>query len=208
MRSIELPEHETIKLTVLSSNWGREDGRTLENYLAFCRANPDVRCERTAEGEIVIVPPVGGEGAYRSGKAFSQLSNWAERTGLGKAFDSSVEFLLPDGSALSPDASWVSDASLARLTPAERREFLRLSPEFVIEVMSPSDRLKAAKAKMDAWISNGVQLAWLIDADHRSIYVYRRSRNPVTRKDLAEIAGEGPVKNFVLTLAAIWKGLR
>src|SRR5215467_4569017 len=109
MRSIELPEHETIKLTVLSSNWGREDGRSLDNYLAFCRANPDVRCERTAEGEIVIVPPTGGESAYRSIKAAAQLDNWAERTGLGKAFDSNVEFLLPDGSALSPDASWVSD---------------------------------------------------------------------------------------------------
>jgi len=208
MRSIELPEHETVKLTVLSSNWGREDGRSLENYLAFCRANPDVRCERTAEGEIVIVPPVGGEGAYRSGKAFAQLEQWSERSGLGKAFDSSVEFLLPDGSALSPDASWVSNESLARLTPAERREFLRLSPEFVIEVMSPSDRLKAAREKMEAWISNGVQLAWLIDGDHRTIYVYRRSRNPVTRKGLNEIAGEGPVKGFLLKLTAIWRGLQ
>ena len=208
MRSIELPEHETVKLTVLSSNWGREDGRTLENYLAFCRANPEVRCERTAEGEIVIVPPAGGEGAYRSGKAIAQLSSWAERSGLGKAFDSSVEFVLPDGSALSPDASWVSNESLTKLTPAERREFLRLSPEFVIEVMSPSDRLKAAKSKMEAWISNGVQLAWLIDADNRTIYVYRRNRNPVTRKGLEEIAGEGPVKGFVLKLAAIWRGLQ
>lgn len=208
MRSIELPEHETVKLTVLSSNWGREDGRSLENYLAFCRANPDVRCERTSEGEIVIVPPVGGEGAFRSGEAFAQLSIWARSTGLGKAFDSSVEFVLPDGSALSPDASWVSNESLARLTPAERREFLRLSPEFVIEVMSPSDRLKAAKEKMEAWVSNGVQLAWLIDADHRTIYVYRRNRAAVTRKSLEEIPGEGPVKGFALKLAAIWKGLQ
>ena len=115
---------------------------------------------------------------------------------------------MPDGSGLSPDASWVSDESLARLTPAERREFLRLSPEFVIEVMSPSDRLKAAKEKMEAWISNGVQLAWLIDGDRQTVYVYRKGRAPVTRKGLEEIAGEPPVKGLVLKLAAIWRGLR
>ncbi len=188
--------------------FGREDGLPQQDYLAFCRVNPNLRCELTSEGEVVIIPPSGGELSYRHGKILGQLARWSAENGIGKTFDSSVEFLLPDGSALSPDASWVSNESLAQLTPAERHEFLRLSPEFVIEVISPSDRLKAAKQKMEAWISNGVQLAWLIDADHRSIYVYRRSHNPVTRKDLAEIAGEGPLKSFVLTLAAIWKGLR
>jgi len=203
MRSIELPEHQAVKIVFRG-----EYGLSEPEYLAFCRANPDVRCERTAEGEVIIVPPVGGEGSYRSMKAASQLDHWVEQTGLGKAFDSSVEFLLPDGSALSPDASWVSDAALARLTPAERREFLRLSPEFVIEVMSPSDRLKTAKEKMEAWISNGVQVAWLIDADHQTVYVYRKGRQAVTRKGLDEIAGEGPMKGFVLRLAAIWRGLQ
>jgi Uma2 family endonuclease len=203
MRAIELPERETVKLV-----FGSGHGLSEHAYLAFCRANPGLRCERTAEREIVIVPPAGGEGAYRSGEAFAQVHSWVKRTGLGKAFDSSVEFLLPDGSALSPDASWVSDESLARLTPAQRREFLRLSPEFVIEVMSPSDRLKAAKEKMEVWIANGVPLAWLIDGDHQTVYVYRKGRPPVTRKGLEELAGEGPVKGLVLKLAAIWRGLR
>ena len=203
MRAIELPGREPVKLV-----FGSEQGLSEQAYLAFCRANPGLRCERTAEGEIVIVPPAGGEGAFRSGDAFYQLRDWVGRTGLGKAFDSSVEFLLPDGSGLSPDASWVSDESLARLTRTERREFLRLSPEFVIEVMSPSDRLKAVKEKMAAWISNGVQLAWLIDGDRQTVYVYRKGRPPVTRKGLDELAGEGPVKGLVLKLAAIWRGLR
>ncbi|HEV2200938.1 MAG TPA: Uma2 family endonuclease [Bryobacteraceae bacterium] len=202
MRSIELPERETVKLV-----FGSEHGLPLEEYLAFCRANPDLRCERTAEGEIVIVPPAGLEGAYRSGKAYSQLDRWVERTGLGKAFDSSAEFILPDGSALSPDAAWVSGESLARVTHAERRKFPRLCPEFVIEVMSPSDRLKTAKEKMEVWIANGVELGWLIDGDHRTVYVYRKGRAPATRKGIDEIAGEGPLKGLVLKLDAIWRGL-
>lgn len=202
MRSIELPERETVKLV-----FGAEHGLSEQAYLEFCRANPGLRCERTAEGEILIVPPAGGEGAYRSGEAYYQLRDWVGRTGLGKAFDSSVEFLLPDGSALSPDASWVSDDSLRRLSREQRREFLRLSPEFIIEVMSPTDRLKAAKAKMEVWIANGVQVAWLIDGDHETVYVYRKNHPVKTRRGVQELAGEGPVAGFVLQLRSIWKGL-
>jgi Uma2 family endonuclease len=203
MRVIELPGHESVRLVFDSAR-----GLSETDYLAFCRANPELRCERTAEGEVVIVPPAGGEGAYRSGKAFAQLDRWTEMDGRGKAFDSSVEFLLADGSALSPDASWVSNESLQRLSLEERRQFLRLSPEFVIEVMSPSDRLKPAKEKMERWIANGVQLGWLIDGDNKTVYVYRKGRNPVTRRGLDELAAGGAMNGFVLKLSAIWRGLR
>src|SRR5271157_3419682 len=84
MRSIELPENESVKL-VFDSDYNLSE----RDYLAFCHANPGLRCERTAEGEIVIVPPAGGEGAYRSGKAFAQLDRWAESDGRGRSFDSS-----------------------------------------------------------------------------------------------------------------------
>ena len=142
-------------------------------FVAFCHANPSLRVERTAEGELVILPPAGSEGSYRSGAAFAQLKRWAEGSGHGKAFDASVGFTLPDDSVRSPDASWVSNEPLARLTRPQRKEFLRLCPEFVIEVMPPSGRLQPAKAKMESWISNGARLAWLIDADHKAVYTYR-----------------------------------
>jgi len=202
MRSIELPGHETVRIVFDSENRS-----TVQDYLAFCRANPDLRCERTAEGEIVVVPPAGGESSHRNSKLSTQLGRWAGIDGRGQTFDSSVEFLLPDGSALSPDASWVSNEALARLSRQERREFLRLSPEFVVEVMSPSDRLKRAKAKMENWMKNGLQLGWLIDADKQTVYVYRKGRNPVTRRNMLELAADAPLEGFVLKLGLIWRGL-
>ena len=202
MRSIELSGHETVRIVFDSEN-----RLTVQDYLAFCRANPDLRCERTAEGEIVVVPPAGGESSHRNSKLSTQLGRWAEIDGRGQTFDSSVEFLLPDGSALSPDASWVSNEALARLSRQERREFLRLSPEFVVEVMSPSDRLKRAKAKMENWMKNGLQLGWLIDADKQTVYVYRKGRNPVTRRNMLELAADAPLEGFVLKLGLIWRGL-
>lgn len=203
MRRIEIPGREEVSLVF---SYG--EGLSLDQYLDFCGANPGLRCERTAEGEVVIVPPAGGEGAFRSGEAFGQVRAWALSDGRGRAFDSSVEFLLPDGSALSPDASWVLNESLHRLSLRERREFLRLTPEFIIKVMSPSDRLKAAKAKMECWIANGVELAWLIDGDRQTVYVYRQGRAPAIRRGIKELAGEGSLKGFTLSLSAIWRGLR
>jgi Uma2 family endonuclease len=176
-------------------------------YWAFCEANRDLHVERTAEGEIVIMPPAGGESDYRSNGVAIDLGIWARKGGRGKAFGSSVQFFLPDGSGLSPDAAWVSNESLSRLTKQQRKKFLRLTPEFIVEVLSPSDSLNDAKAKMEQWIANGVELAWLIDGDAETVHVYRQGRPPKIRRRIRELAGEGPVAGFVLNLAPIWQGL-
>ena len=130
-----------------------------------------------------------------------------ETSERGKPVGSSVQFLLPDGSGMSPDAAWVSNARLAALSKRERRQFLRLVPEFVIEVMSPSDRLAAAQKKMRLWAANGVELGWLIDADNRCVYVYRETAEPRLVNNAESISGEGPVEGFVLPLQEIWAGL-
>ena len=188
----------------------RKQGRepfSEEEYWAFCEANRDLHIERTAEGEIVVSPPAGGESDYRSLKSAAQLDRWAERDGTGRAFGPSVQYFLPDGSGLSPDASWVSKEALTRLTKRQRKKFLRLTPEFIIEVLSPSDNLKEAKAKMELWISNGVQLGWLIDGDAETVYVYCKGQSPKTKRRIKTLAGEGPVAGFVLNLVPVWEGL-
>jgi Uma2 family endonuclease len=114
------------------------------DYWAFCEANPDLHIERTPEGEIVIIPPAGGESDHRGVEVITELRIWARQEGHGQGFGSSVQFFLPDGSGLSPDAAWVSNESLSKLTKQERKKFLRLAPEFVVEVLSPSDNLKEA----------------------------------------------------------------
>ncbi len=176
-------------------------------YWAFCAANRDLRIERSGSGVIAILPLDGGETACRVADVTTDVAAWSHSDGRGKAFGPSVQFFLPDGSGLSPDAAWVSNESLAKLTKQQRRKFLRLSPEFIVEVLSPTDSLKQAKAKMQSWIANGVQLAWLIDGDARTVYVYRPGRAPRTRRGLREIAGEGPVAGFTLHLLPIWRGL-
>jgi Uma2 family endonuclease len=181
---------------------------TDDEYFDFCMSNPNVRFERTAQGEIVIVPPAGYESDHYSLEVGRQLGNWAIRDGRGTASGTSAEFILPTGAALSPDAAWVSNSRLSKLSKADLRKFPRLVPEFVVEVMSPSDRLRPAMEKMQEWMRGGVELAWLIHGDKKTVYIYRAGRNePETCSGITNLAAEGPVAGFVLDLTAIWAGL-
>lgn len=200
---VALPELESpVKLVM-----DREHRLNDDEYFAFCMANSNLNIERTAQGEIVIVPPAGGESDYRNTQLVTRLTTWAMQDGRGTAFGSSVEFILPSTAALSPDAAWVFREKIDRLTKEERRKFLRLVPDFVAEVMSPSDRLPASQAKMDEWIASGVRLGWLIDGDARTVYVYRTGRPMEKVTGATILTGDGPIEGFVLDLTAIWAGL-
>jgi len=175
-----------------------------EEYYAFCMANPDLRIERTAEGEIEIMPPTGGGTSHRNASLTGQLYNWARRDGRGKDFDSNAEFILPSGAARSPDASWVLRSRLAKLTAEQKEQFPPLCPDFVVELRSRTDRLKNLQAKMREWVDNGAKLGWLIDPTTRTVYIYRPGQTTERLVDPRRVEGEPPVDSFVLEMAGIW----
>jgi Uma2 family endonuclease len=185
----------------MAIQWERR--MTDDEYFQFCADNPDLRIERSAEGDILIMPPVGGESSFRNSELTVRLGNWARKDGRGRAFDSSVEYFLPSGAAYSPDASWVLRSRLDKLTRDEKRKFPRLCPDFVVELMSPSDRLPKLKAKMCEWMETGAQLGWLLDPDRRTAYIYRLGREPERLLTPERLTGEGPVTGFVLELQEI-----
>jgi Uma2 family endonuclease len=180
---------------------------TDDEYFEFCAANDGLRIERMSDGEIIVMAPTGGETAYRNIDLSAQLHNWAKQNGRGKAFDSNAEFILPDGSALSPDASWIENSRLQTLTRDKKRKFIPLCPDFVVELTSPSDRLPQVRQKMEQWMANGAQLGWLIDADNKTVYVYRPHCQPEQLAGVACVEGGGPVSGFVLELKDIFAEL-
>jgi Uma2 family endonuclease len=197
---VALPENALPAKLTLRPDLRMDD----DEYYAFCVANPDLRFERSAKGEILVVPRVGLESDFRNVDLVLQLGQWAKRDGRGRVSGPTAEFILPSGAAYSPDAAWISFARLRTLGSDQRRKFPRLVPEFVIEVMSPSDRLKAAKAKMQDWVANGVDLAWLVDGDKQTVYIYRAGQEPERRTGITELAGEGPIEGFVADFRDIW----
>jgi len=174
-----------------------------DTFFTFCQLNPDLRLERTATGELIIMPPTGGNTSHRNAEITTQLHIWSKQDGSGKAFDSSGGFVLPNGAVRSPDASWVDKNRLAVLTPEQRKQFLPLCPDFVIELRSETDRLSYLKHKMEEYRDNGAQLGWLIDPINRRIYVYR-PHEAVQELDNPETLSAAPVISFVLDLRDVW----
>lgn len=173
-------------------------------FAEFCRLNRDVRIERTAQGDLNILPPTGGETGFKSGRIFAQLSNWSEADGTGLAFDSSTGFWLPNGSAYSPDSSWVRRERWEALSESDREGFPPLAPDFVVELRSKSDRLADLQEKMREYAENGVRLGWLVDATARRVEIYRPGLEPEIVENQQSLSAEPELPGFVLDLSGIW----
>jgi len=171
-----------------------------------CREHSTGKLEQEANGDILVMAPTGGESSDRNSEISMQLRVWAKKDGRGRAFESNALFIFPDRSKRSPDASWVREDKLLKLSRRDRREFLRLVPDFVIELMSPSDQFKEAQRKMAEYRRNGVELGWLIRPDEREVLIYRGTGEQ-TLSNPERVAGEGLMTGFVLEMADIWKGL-
>jgi Uma2 family endonuclease len=175
-----------------------------EELLRFCAENELLRVEREANGELLVMSPAGGGASNRNLQVSRQLANWAEETNSGVAFDSSGGFTLPDGSMRSPDAAWIPWSRWKALSGEQQEKFLPLCPDFVIELRSPSDRLPTLQEKMQTWIANGAELAWLIDPSRKTVEIYRANQQAEIQEGHTAVYGEGPVGGFVLELARIW----
>lgn len=177
---------------------------TSEQFFELCQLNRDLRLERTATGELVIMPPTGSETGGRNFRLLGQLYNWTERDSKGIGFDSSTGFTLPNGAQISPDAAWVKLERWNALTPEQQEKFAPIAPDFVVELRSASDTLKPLQDKMQQYIDNGVQLGWLIDRKQRLVYIYRPRNTVECLNNPATVSGDPILPGFVLDLSKIW----
>lgn len=177
---------------------------TDEELLRFCAENDNLRVERDANGELIVMSPAGGGSSSRNARLNRQLGNWAEETNAGNTFDSSSGFRLPDGSMRSPDAALIAWPRWNALSENQQEAFPPICPEFIIELRSPSDRLAPLQEKMRAWIANGVELGWLVDPSRKAVEIYRPGREVEVVEGGSAVEGEGPVAGFVLELGRIW----
>ena len=177
---------------------------TDDQFFQLCQNNRELRFERNANGELIIMSPAGGETGNRNGRVNQQLFNWTDADGTGIAFDSSTGFKLPNGADRSPDASWIKLERWDALTDEEKRKFPPICPDFVIELLSPSDSLKTTQEKMKEYIDNGVRLGILINRKSRQVEIYRQGKEVEVLESPATVSGEDVLKGFVLNLGMIW----
>lgn len=191
-------------MTALTLNLNPIIKLTDDQFFQLCQENENIRLERTAKGELIIMSPAGGETGSSNAGLTAQIWNWNERNKLGKVFDSSTGFKLPNGANRAPDASWVKLETWDALTPEQQKKFPPICPDFVVELLSPRDSLKETQDKMKEYRDNGAVLGWSIDRKSRQVEIYRQNREVEVLESPATVSGEDVLPGFVLNLESIW----
>ncbi|ARV58734.1 hypothetical protein BZZ01_08850 [Nostocales cyanobacterium HT-58-2] len=175
-----------------------------EQFKELAAVNRDLRLERTATGELIVMPPSGSDTGKRNLDIEGQLWLWNRQTKLGVVFDSSTGFHLPNGADRSPDASWVKLERWEALTLRQKEGFAPICPDFVVELRSPSDSIETLRAKMREYMENGARLGWLIDRKNRKVEIYRQGRDMELLDNPTTLLGEDVLLGFVLDLTEVW----
>ncbi len=172
-------------------------------FRRLCRYNRDLRLERTARGELVVMAPAGTESGGQNAVLTTRLGNWTEADGTGKHFDATAGYTLPNGAIRSPDASWIARDRWNALTPEEKKRFAPICPDFIVELCSPSDDKNEVRERVREYISQGARLGWMLDPRDQTVEIHRPGRPVETLKRPASLSGEDVLPGFVLDLKGI-----
>ncbi|MBD1932728.1 MULTISPECIES: Uma2 family endonuclease [Cyanophyceae] len=177
---------------------------THDQFVELCVVNQDLQLERTATGELIIMPPTGSIRGNRNSDIEGKLWLWNRQTKLGKTFNSSTGFHLPNGADRSPDAAWVRQDRWDALTREQQEGFAPLCPDFVLELRSKNDNMEPLRAKMREYMDNQARLGWLIDRKNQKVEIYRQGQDVEVLDNPTTLSGEDVLPGFVLDLTEVW----
>jgi Uma2 family endonuclease len=177
---------------------------TDEQFYEFCQANIYLRIERTATGEIIVRAPAFSNVIISYGYLAAQLWNWSEQDSTGIGFYNNAGFILPNGAIRSPSAAWIRSDRWNTLTEDQQSPFVRLCPDFVVELRSASDILSSLQTKMQEYIDNGASLGFLIDRQNHQVHLYHPHQEPKILDNPETVSGEPELPGFSLHMAKIW----
>lgn len=191
-------------MTALTLNLRSTMELTDERFEQICHSNQDLRFERSHKGELIVMPPTGSETGRQNSSLTGQLWLWNRTNRLGRSFDSSAGFTLPNGAIRSPDASWIKQERWDALSQAQKRKFAPICPDFGVEICSPSDRLADVQSKIQEYLDHGTRLGWLIVPETQQVEVYRPNRDVEILSNPVSLSGEDVLPGFELDLSDIW----
>jgi Uma2 family endonuclease len=192
---------ETIKITALANPMSEIQ------FDQLCAQNRETKFELTSHGELIVMSPTGSESGRQNADLLTQISIWNRQTKLGVVFDSSTGFTLPNNAKRSPDVSWIEISRWQELTSKQKRGFAPIAPDFVLELLSPNDRLEDTQQKMSEYIACGVKLGWLIYPDEQRVEIYRWGKDVEVLIDAQSLSGEDLLPGLVVELDEVFKDI-
>ncbi|WP_017303180.1 Uma2 family endonuclease [Spirulina subsalsa] len=172
-----------------------------EQFYQLCQNNENWQLEKTAKGELIIMPPVGAISGNRESEFNGLVWLWNRQTNLGKVFSSSTIFNLPNGGNRSPDVAWISQERWDKLSQEEQEGFAKICPDFVIELRSRTDSLTQLQEKMQEYVDSGLRLGWLVDPQNQRIEIYRQNQEIEIVSLPTSLSGEDVLPGFILELS-------
>jgi Uma2 family endonuclease len=175
---------------------------THEEFEKLCQDNPERSLELTASGELIVMAPAGWESSEKNSDLTTDVNLWNRKAKLGRVFDSSGGFTLPNGAVRSPDVTWIEKSRLIDVPAGVK--FPQVIPDFVIELRSDTDRLPPLREKMEEYRANGVCLGLLIDPKKKQVEIYRPGQEPSILESPTSIDCSEVMPGFILSLSEIW----
>jgi Uma2 family endonuclease len=172
-----------------------------EEFEQLCQDNPDRSFELTATGELIVMAPAGWESSEKNSDLTTDVNLWNRQTKLGRAFDSSGGFTLPNGAIRSPDVTWIEKSKLLDVPAGVK--FPQVIPDFVVELRSDTDRMPKLREKMEEYRSNGVRLGLLINPKNKQVEIYRPGQETSVLESPSSIDCSEVMPGFILSMSEI-----
>jgi Uma2 family endonuclease len=172
--------------------------KTVRDYMAL----PDEPRVELIQGEFEMVPAPTSRHQLVIGNLHYYLKDHVLRGNLGILLLSPVEVILSDETVLQPDLLFI-----ARYRSSIVRNQVEGAPDLVIEVLSPSTRLRDRFVKRELFTQFGVREYWLVDPDDRTIEVLVQSQEgykPLSVFEEKDSISTPGFPDLNLDLAKIW----
>ncbi len=170
-------------------------------FEGFAGRNKDAvgEFEITAQGELKIMAPTGVPGGLFELEMAAAVLDWSHEHG-GWASGATACFVMPDGALLGPDASWISQERWDALSDEARRPFAAIVPDFLVEIVSPSNRGRELAYKVRRYLEGGARLVVVIHPPNRTVAYHRPGVDPEVREDPEIIDGGDVLPGFAFNV--------
>lgn len=155
------------------------------------------------KGELRPMSPSGGPHGDATSRVSFYINGLVYGEERGLTFTAETGFFVardPD-TVMAPDFAFVADDRLPDPLP---EGYVSVVPDLAVETRSPNDTAREVADKVEAWLTAGVQIVWVIEPRRRTITSHRQGRQPLVFSAGDTLDGENILPGLSIPLNRIF----